>query len=1062
MATCPSCGEENPDRFRLCGFCGTPLAPAAAPAEVRKTVTIVFSDLKGSTNLGEALDSESLREVMTRYFAEMRRVVEDHGGSVEKFIGDAVMAVFGLPKLHEDDALRAVRAAHDMQEALRALNEELERAWGVALESRIGVNTGEVVAGDPAVGQRLVTGDAVNVAARLEQAAPVGDVLLGDLTYRLVRDAVEVEPVEPLELKGKSKPVPAYRLVSVAHGEGYARRHDAPLVGRASELATLEAALAETAAERRARLVSVIADAGVGKSRLTEAFAAVAAGRAVARRGRCLPYGKGITFWPLVEISRDAAGIDDEDSPEVALAKLAALVPEPDRAAVVARVAAAIALADEQFPIEELFWGVRKLLEGLAREQPFVAVFDDVHWAEPMFLDLVEHLLDSVEAPLLIVCPSRPDLLERRESWALRAGASRVHLEPLSAAETELVVENLLGRVDIPAAARARIVDASEGNPLFAEQLLSMLIDAGHLQLDGGRWRSTGDLSDLPVPPTIHALLSARLDHLAADERAILEAAAVVGLVFPRAAVEELAPDSLQAGVADRLETLARKQLVRPHAGALEGGYRFNHILIRDAAYNGLLKRSRASLHERFVDWADRVNRDRDRAAEFEEILAYHLEQAYRYLGELGPLDDHGVELGRRAAERLASAGRRAFGRGDMSATASLLSRAVDLVPEDDPQRLALLPDLGEALIDTGDFDRSQEILDEAVARAGKAGDVRLEAEARLGRLLVRFFGGDLESWGDEVEREATRAIAIFEAAGDAAALAKAWRLLASVHGRACRFEEEAKAGRKAMVCARAAGDRRQELRSAAAYAMSTVYGRTPLSTALVECERVLDEADGDRRTTGLVLGSLAQLYALDGDFGRARDSYRRARVVLEDLGTNVLAASLSLDSHAVELLAGDPVAAERDLRRDYEALDLMGEKYLLSTIAGLLAGVLCEQERYDEANTMCMITASVASEDDAQSQALWRSVRGRVLARRDGEGDKAVALAREAVDVLRPTDALVWQGNAFVDYADTLAATGRRDEARHAVDEAVALYELKGSGVAANRARSLLDPLPV
>src|ERR671930_760421 len=377
MAICPSCGEENPDRFRLCGFCGTPLAPVAPPQEVRKTVTIVFSDLKGSTNLGEALDSESLREVMNRYFAEMRQVLEDHGGRVEKYIGDAVMAVFGLPTLHEDDALRAVRAAHGMKRALETLNDELERGWGVRLQNRTGVNTGEVVAGDPSAGQRLVVGDAVNVAARLEQAAPAMEVLLGELTYRLVRDAVEVEAVEPLELKGKSERVPAYRLVSVGMGEGYARRADSPLVGREAELAALRAAFDEAVALRECRLVSPLADAGVGKSRLVEAFTTSLEGEARIGRGRCLPYGKGITFWPLVELVRDAAGIGEDDPPDAARAKLAGLVADE---AVVERVSAAVGLSDAQFPVEELFWGARKLVCALARERPLVVVFDDVHW----------------------------------------------------------------------------------------------------------------------------------------------------------------------------------------------------------------------------------------------------------------------------------------------------------------------------------------------------------------------------------------------------------------------------------------------------------------------------------------------------------------------------------------------------------------------------------------------------------------------------------------------------------------------------------------------------------
>jgi class 3 adenylate cyclase len=1059
MAICPSCGEENPDHFRLCGLCGTALTPVAPPREVRKTVTIVFSDLKGSTKLAEALDSESLREVMTRYFAEMRRVLEDHGGTIEKFIGDAVMAVFGLPKLHEDDALRGVSAAHEMQLALRSLNDELERVWGVRLENRTGVNTGEVVTGDPAAGQRLVVGDAVNVAARLEQAAPATEVLLGELTYRLVRDAVEVEPVQPLELKGKSERVAAYRLVSVGGREGYARRGDTPLVGRSAELAELRDAFDEAARARACRLVSPIADAGVGKSRLIEAFTASVADEARIGRGRCLPYGRGITFWPLVGVTRDAAGIADDDSPAVARAKLAAVVPEAEREAVGARVAAAIALSDEQFSIEELVWGVRKLLETLAAQRPLVVVFEDVHWAEPTFLDLVEHLTESVQdAPLLLVCPSRPDLLERRESWASGDNARRIPLEPLSQAETSLVVENLLGTVEISVAARQRIVEASEGNPLFAEQLLSMLIDTGRLQLDGGSWRAVGDLSDVEMPPTINALLSTRLDHLDDDERAILEAASVIGLVFPTEAVAELAPDRVRPGLAGHLDALARKQLVRPQPQSEEEAYRFNHILIRDAAYQALLKRSRATLHEQFVEWADRVNRDRDRATEFEEILGYHLEQAHGYLSELGPLDEHGRSLGRKAAERLTSVGRRAFSRGDMIAAAGLLERAAALLPAEDPSRLALLPDLSEALIDTGAFERAQSLLDEAVEHAEAAGDERLAAEARLGRHFVRFFGADRESWSEDVEREAALALPVLEAAGDTSALAKAWRLLASVHGRACRFGEEAKAGRKAMELARRAGDRRQELRSAAAYAMSMAYGRTHLRDAVAECERILAGAEGDRRTEGLVLGSLAHLYALDGDFERARRSYRRARSVLEELGKNVLTASLSLDSHAVELLAGDPIAAEGELRRDYEALDEMGEKYLLSTIAGLLGKALCAQGRYKEADTMCMITASAASEDDAQSQALWRSVQAKVLARRNGSADRAVTLAREAVDILRATDAIMWQADALVDLAETLAAAGDGAGARESLEEAASLYELKGSAIAAGRARAKLS----
>ena len=368
MKVCAACGAENPDIARFCLACGTQLAEARPPQETRKVVTIVFSDLKGSTSLGEALDSEALREVMTRYFDAMRGELERHGGVIEKFIGDAVMAVFGLPRLHEDDALRAVRAASGMQAALEALNDDLQRVYGVQLANRTGVNTGEVVAGDPSSGQRLVTGDAVNVAARLEQAAGEREVLLGELTYRLVRDEVEVEEVEPLELKGKSEPVPAYRLVGVRDTAATDDRRGAPLVGRGEELAALTSALDEAAASRSCRLVTLAGDAGVGKSRLTAEFLEAASGRALALGGRCLPYGDGITFWPIAEAVKTQAGIVNDDDATEAAAKLAALA-DPAGDGVTARLASALGLTVEPFPVEELFWAVRRLLAHLAAER---------------------------------------------------------------------------------------------------------------------------------------------------------------------------------------------------------------------------------------------------------------------------------------------------------------------------------------------------------------------------------------------------------------------------------------------------------------------------------------------------------------------------------------------------------------------------------------------------------------------------------------------------------------------------------------------------------------------
>jgi class 3 adenylate cyclase len=427
---CPSCGEENSDRARFCQKCATPLTEPERISETRKVVTIVFADVTGSTALGERLDPEALRRVMGRYFEQMSAVIERHGGTVEKFIGDAVMAVFGIPQLHEDDALRAVRSAEGMRKALGALNADLERDHGVGVAARIGVNTGEVVTGDSGTDQRLVTGDAVNVAARLEQAAAAGEVLLGDPTYRLVKDAVEIEPVEALELKGKSERVAAYRLVRVLEApEGHARHLDSPMVGRAKEHELLERALAHAVSERTSHLFTLLGPAGVGKSRLVQEFLSGTGATARVLRGRCLSYGDGITFFPLAEIVEEAAGISRDDDLETARSKVRALLVGADDAdRIVSLVGSLLAWGGESGASEEAFWGVRKLLERLASDQPVVVVFDDIHWAEPTLLDLIEHLADwTRDAALLLLCVARPDC-----SRCARTGAAGNSTRPLS------------------------------------------------------------------------------------------------------------------------------------------------------------------------------------------------------------------------------------------------------------------------------------------------------------------------------------------------------------------------------------------------------------------------------------------------------------------------------------------------------------------------------------------------------------------------------------------------------------------------------------------------------
>ena len=1058
MQICPNCGEENPPRFRLCGFCGTALVVELPAQERRKTVTIFFSDLKGSTNLGEALDPESLREVMTRYFDEMRAILEHHGGRVEKYIGDAIMAVFGLPRVHEDDALRAVRAALATKEALAELNAELQERWGVQLQNRTGVNTGEVVAGDPTEGQRLVTGDAVNVAARLEQAAPALEILVGEPTYRLVRHAVDVEPVEPLPLKGKSEPVPAYRLVAVRDAEGVARHHERQLVGRESELAHLRAALAVATTTSALRLVTIMAPAGAGKSRLIEELGRTVEDEALVVGGRCLPYGRGITFWPLVEIVRRAAAVRDDDSPEQARSKLAELV-GADGEDVTERVAAAIGISPAQFPIEELFWSVRKLFERLAARRPLVVVFEDVHWAETTLLDLLEQLTESVDGPVLLVCASRPELLEQRPGWDERGDV--IELRPLSDDESGRVIENLLGGSGVPEQARARIVHAAEGNPLFVEQLLSMLVDDGLLKEVDGHWRCEDDLSELAVPPTINALLSARLDLLSSEERAVIEPAAVIGLVFERAPLDALVEQPLHAKLADHLSALAEKRLiVTEHATDGEARFRFHHILIRDAAYQGLLKRSRATLHERFADWGEKVNRERGRQAEYEEILGYHLEQAHQYLSDLGPVDEHGRVLGSRAADYLTSAGRRAFARSDMAAAANLLRRAAALLPEHGRARIELLPDLGEAMMEIGEFAWAQLFLDEAVEAAAALGDARLEANALLTRLLVRHHtADDLEAFREEVEREARRAIPILEREQAHAELAKAWRFLGFVHGSVCRYGEAAEAVQRAVEHARLAGDGRQEARNASAFTIAALHGPTPVPDAIVRCEVLLAQGLANRQAEALVLRALAQLRAMQGDFAEARTLYHRSRTLLHELGFTVMGAATSLYSGAVEILATNPVRAEGELRAAYDELTAMGEKYFHPMVTGLLAKAVYEQGRDVDATALALEASELAAAEDIEAQALWRGVRARALAAQ-GNHDEAEHLAREAVDLLRSTDAPVKQADALMDLAEVLVKSGQFRAARAVVEESERLYRAKQNAVSEERARAVLAGL--
>jgi class 3 adenylate cyclase/tetratricopeptide (TPR) repeat protein len=1052
--TCPNCGTANLDDFRLCGGCGAPLLVSRA-APTRKTVTIIFAALHTRDGAGEPLAPDAQRAVIARAFEASREALARHGGTIEKFIGDAVMAVFGLPFRHEDDALRAVRAALEMRAALNLLSVALHAESGTTLEPAIGINTGEVITGEASLGQRLVTGDAVNVAARLEQAASPGQVLLGGLTASLVRGAVRLEQVASLTLKGKSGPVPAFRLMRVLSAAEAASRPTATLVGREAEMAQLTEVLETAVDAQTCQLVTLVGDAGVGKTRLAQEFLEIARARATVIGGRCLPYGDGITFWPIVELVRGAAGILETDTPANAIRKLMDVVGDQS---VVDRVAAAVGLNDAPFQVGELFWGIRRMLETLATDKPLLVLFDDIHWAEPTFLDLLDHLTaNSRGGSILLLCLARRELLEKRPTFGQAPGERTITLAPLADADAARVAANLLGEVGLADAVRDRVVAAAEGNPLFVEQLVSMLRESGRLRLEDGRWAVVGDLSQLDVPPTIHALLAARLDALPEAERAVIDPASVIGLVFATSALQAIVEDDVRPFVPERLELLGARQLIRPVDPAVgaEGDHRFGHQMIRDAAYSGLLKRTRARLHERLVAWADEANRATDRGTEFEEILGYHLEQAHRYLAALGPLDEHGVAIGIDASARLASASHRAFVRGDMPATANLAQRAAALLPEDHPARPKLLFRLGIALKEGGQREPAVAAFGAAAGAGAGRGDEALEITAHLERMWT-LWRADPSSVEGDVHGRIQTSIAELERLGDHAGLVRAWTAMAEVWAVDARWGAAAEALGRVVEHARQAGDRVAEIRAGPNLAFCAMLGPTPVVEAVRLCEEVLARSGGDRTSEALILRDLARLHAMQGDFALARIEYRRARTMLDELGWRFQAALTSLVSGPIEMLAGDPIAAEAELRRDKATLEAMGDHNYIATVAAYLAEALYRQGRYEDAEGMASLAADVAASDDVATQVVLRSTKGRLLSR-VGRHQEAESICREAVDLSRTEEDPADQGMALSALADVLRARGKEDQATEVFAAAVAIYEAKGDVVSAAVARRSL-----
>jgi class 3 adenylate cyclase/tetratricopeptide (TPR) repeat protein len=963
----------------------------------RKVVTVLFCDVVGSTALGESVDPEALQGLLARYFERMKAIVESHEGSVEKFIGDAVMAAFGVPAAHEDDALRACRAAVEMRAAFPALG----------VQGRIGLNTGEVVTG---TGERLATGDAVNVAARLQQAAEPGQIILGEATWRLAREAVRVEAVGAVELKGRTEPVSAYSLLRVL-GEP-ARRLDVPLVGRERELAVLREAWERSCSERRCVLATIVGDPGVGKSRLAEELLSAVEARVV--RGRCLSYGEGISYWPVVEVVKQLGGIQVEDGAR-----------EPIRA-----------LLGDDVPTssEEIAWAFRKLLESAAIERPLVVVFDDIHWGEEIFLDLVEHVaLLSKGAPILLLCMTRAELLDRRPTWPVV-----LRLEPLGEADAiDLIGHG--GQVRDQETCR-RILRAAGGNPLFVREMVAMLGEGG----------------EVAVPPTLQALLAARLDQLDGAERRVLERGAVEGEIFHRGAVMALAPEEQQ--VTARIASLVRRALVDPTEAQLldEDGFRFCHLLIRDAAYDALAKASRADLHERFANWLEARAGD---LVEAEEILGYHLEQAVRYRLELEPEDEAAHELAGRAAHFLVDAGQRARSRGDIPATASLLGRAAALLPGRDPDRLQILPDVADALTDLGEFEPARRLLRETIAEAEDSGDRLRLIEARILRLRL-LIHHDPEGRTEESRAEVERALPELEQIGDDRALARAWSLLGWTHLMTGQFGLLATAMQRATEYARRAGDHREETKALGWVIAGVDHGPTPVPEAIEICERTIAEAANSPAVRTWSLYHLAYLYARAQRFDEARHACAQGRALNEDYEGKVSAAGWAMFDGYIERLAGSPTEAVEILREGIRVLEETGERSYLSTEVAVLAHNLLEAGMDEDAEQLTHRSEDLAAQDDLTSQVIWRFVRGACFARRGliGEGE---ALVREAVALSEQSDSLDLRGDALVILGEVLGFAGREREARAALEAANGIYDRKGYHPDVNPARRRLAGRP-
>jgi len=1045
MWACPGCGTANVEAARFCNGCGGRLLVVPEPR--RRFVTALFCDLVGSTGLGQRLDAEPLRRFLDRYFEVMAAAIERHGGTVEKFIGDAVVGAFGIPVAHEDDAFRAVRAALEMVKASAELEAELSDP-GLRARVRIAISSGEVFADQGAARRGSIGGDVYNTAARLQAVADPGDVLVSGSAEPLLRGKVDLAPLGLVELRGKTEPVTVYRVTGV---HSVPVRVETPFVGRDRRLASLRGALEDAVEARACVLVTVLSPPGVGKSRLAAAFTDTLGEEATVLVGQTPSYGVGVTFAPLAELLAQAAGSPSGEAEIVAERLGQRLTAHPDGQAVAERIAQVLGVGEAR--ASDTSWAVRRLLEILATDRPVVVVLEDLHWAEQPMLDLVDSVVERVHGPVLVLCLARPELLEQRPTWgAGKPRAITATLPPLSSEAARRLAAALLGQ-DAPVLVFDRVCETAEGNPLYLEQLTAMLADQGYLS--GGRWVGPQD-PNVEIPTTLQALLTARLDRLDPATRQVLERASIEGRRFRVPALSALAAGLSSEAIEEAVAELDRRGLVEPEDEAA-GQWRFAHALVREAAYRGVSKELRAELHEALANWI--AEKDADRP-DVDEAVGRHLEQALHLREEIGLRDGPSVDLASRAGERFASAGERAFAALDMITSRDLLGRAERLLPERSPTRLNLLPNLGVALTETGRPGETESLLTEAVAQARAAGSERealrafiqlqsncvyrspTEAEIETALLETRAAADALQEMGDNVGlAEAAIAIDYLQAMLGRAAETHAWALRALELGLVAKRTREA-------------------TQAAADLVWFAVAGPLPFGR-FAEVASKLPGTD-DNEIAAAAAGALRAVAALArGKESSFREHEERWREAIDRHGLSWLGATHQLAMGQVETSVGNPEQGEQRLREARATLAGFGDIWWCETVDAALCMAVAAQDRPREFLRLADALEQSVLVPDRQMVIRRNIVQARALMLRGSAAD-AEAAARRGLELAEQTDLVPDVAEALLTLAGTLETRGLPADGTLARSRAADLFRAKGNLPAAVNAERARRPLHI